>query len=218
MLAGRRGRALRSTMALLCVVVLMAGCGDLGGLSDDLTQAGASGGSSSGDCADVLLLVARGTGEPGTLGFIVGDPLFAALQDQVGERASASPVDYPASADFSGGVRQGAADVVDQLTAQVEECPDQQFALAGYSQGAMVMVQALNDLPDDAAERVAAVVLFGNPVRALGTGDFADRTLDICANGDTICGSAGTGSGTGHLSYTGDVDEAAAFIAEAIGA
>jgi cutinase len=111
----------------------------------------------------------------------------------------------------------GAENVVDELTRQAERCPDQQFALAGYSQGAMVILTSLGDIPPEAADRVAAVVLFGNPLRARGTGDFGNRTMDICATADEIChGGPGNGEGIGHFSYTNDVDRAAQFIAEQI--
>jgi cutinase len=214
--------------ALLCAGLLAAGCGlvDLEGIAAGQQPAdavsatgGASGGPGAGDsggCADVLLLAARGTGEPGTLGVVVGDPLRRALHERVGS-ASAAPVDYPAATITLNGILRGAENVVDELTRQAEACPDQQFALAGYSQGAMVILTSLNDLPPDLADRVAAVVLFGNPLRARGTGEFVDRTMDICATGDEIChGGPGNGTGFGHLSYTSDVDRAAQFIAEHI--
>jgi cutinase len=90
----------------MCIVLFLAGCG-VPGVSDSLTPPDAGSGSGSGTCSDVRLLVARGTGEPGALGFVVGDPLFAALQDQIGEQVSASPVDYPASSITASGIRQG---------------------------------------------------------------------------------------------------------------
>jgi hypothetical protein len=80
-----------------------------------------------------------------------------------------------------------------------------------------VITEALLELSPDVAERVAAAVLFGNPVRAAGTGEFSDRTLDICAAGDAICGGTGNGNGTGHLSYGSDVEDAAAFMVEQLG-
>ena len=209
-------RHLRAVAALLCVALCLAGCG-VPGLSDSLTPPNQGSGAGSGACSDVRLLVARGTGEPGELGFVVGDPLFAALQGQLGAQLSGAPVDYPASSITADGIRQGVEDVTSQLAAQVEDCADQQFALAGYSQGAIVITEALLELSPDAAERVAAVVLFGNPVRAAGTGQFSGRTLDICATGDTICGGAGNGNGTGHLSYGSDVEDAAAFVVEQLG-
>ena len=36
-------------------------------------------------------------------------------------------------------------------------------------------------------------------------------------SGDAICGGAGNGNGTGHLSYGSDVEDAAAFIVEQFG-
>jgi cutinase len=228
-----RPQLLRLT-TLLCAGLLASGCGfvDLGAagaeqqLPDVLNGSGVGDGGddaadadsgddsgAGGDCTDVRLLAARGTGEPGTLGLVVGDPLFQALAEQV-ESVSAAPVDYPSSSVTLTGVQQGADDVVDQLTEQADVCPNQQFALSGYSQGAMVIATSLADIPADVADRVAAIVLFGNPSRAQGTGEFNDRTLDICATGDTVCNGARDGSGVGHLSYGGDVGRAAEFIAE----
>jgi cutinase len=211
--------------ALLCVGLLAAGCGlvDLEAVAADeqaperLSAVAGAVDTSSADCTDVRLLVARGTREPGALGVIVGDPLYLALQERV-DSASAAPVDYPAASITLSGVQEGSEDVIHQLTEQVEACPAQQVVLAGYSQGAMVIVTALEGMPTDLADRVAAVVLFGNPFRARGTGDFADRTIDVCATSDTICNAgAGNGTGFGHLSYTSDVDRAAQFIAEQVG-
>src|SRR5690242_21764159 len=49
-------------------------------------------------CADVNVVVARGTGEPGPLGQVVGDPVFAAMQQVVtNAQLTATAVNYPAS-------------------------------------------------------------------------------------------------------------------------
>ncbi len=62
------------------------------------------------------------------------------------------------------------------------------------------------------------MLLFGNPIRALGTsvaGTYASRTDDFCANGDPVCG-AGTNA-LAHLSYGEDADGAARFAAAHLG-
>lgn len=48
-------------------------------------------------CTDIDVVSARGTFEPGTLGFIVGDPVYSALQKKLtGKSLSSYKVNYPA--------------------------------------------------------------------------------------------------------------------------
>lgn len=48
-------------------------------------------------CSDIDVVAARGTFEPGTLGAIVGDPVYSALQRKLtGKSLSSYKVNYPA--------------------------------------------------------------------------------------------------------------------------
>src|SRR5436190_4347884 len=167
-------------------------------------------------CADIDVVVARGTGEPGTLGIIVGDPVYAALRSRLGGHStSAYPVNYPASL-APGSASQGNQDLVNHVRTAAAGCPAQRFILVGYSQGADVVDNSIGissdgalvggpivaTIPASIAPRVAAVLLFGNPIRAIGrrvTGTYQSRTLDTCAIGDPVCG-AGVDV-LAHLSY-----------------
>jgi cutinase len=180
-------------------------------------------------CSDVDVIVARGTGEPGALGLIVGDPVYAALRSRLTGRALSSyAVNYPASV-TPGSASIGNRDLVNHITSQAAACANQRFILVGYSQGANVVDNSMGISSDGAAvggpivatipgsvePRVAAVLLFGNPIRAIGrsvTGVYRSRTLDLCAIGDPVCG-AGVDV-LAHLSYTGNAPQAAAFAAE----
>ncbi|WP_345435353.1 cutinase family protein [Actinoallomurus vinaceus] len=183
-------------------------------------------------CADVDVVVARGTFEPGTLGLIVGDPVYSAIQQKVTNKTTSSyPVDYPANLDVysnPNSAQKGNADLVDHVTKQAAACPNQRFILVGYSQGANVVDNSIGissdgavvggaivaTIPASIEPRVAAVLLFGNPIRAIGktvTGTYASRTDDVCANGDPVCG-AGTDV-SAHLSYGNDAGAAATFAA-----
>jgi hypothetical protein len=69
----------------------------------------------------------------------------------------------------------GVKDVINRLNSQAKACPDQKFAIVGYSQGAMVIHIALNstNLSPDALKRVVGGATFGDPVqnrRGLGYG------------------------------------------------
>lgn len=185
--------------------------------------------ASAATCSDLDIVAARGTFEPGTLGLIVGDPVFSALQKKItGKTLSSYAVNYPADLSLTSAAT-GNLDVVNHVNAQAAACPNQRFILVGYSQGANVVDNSIGISSDGAvvgspivatipaalAPRVAAVLLFGNPIRALGksvTGTYQSRTIDFCANGDPICQNGGTDV-LAHLGYTSDADAAATFAA-----
>ncbi|MEV0638323.1 cutinase family protein [Streptomyces sp. NPDC050619] len=180
-------------------------------------------------CTDIEVVSARGTLEPGTLGFIVGDPVYSALRQKItGKTLSSYRVDYPANLSLTSAA-QGNRDLVNHVTSQAASCPNQRFILVGYSQGANVVDNSIGissagavvgspivaTLPAGVEPKVAALLLFGNPIRALGksvTGTYQSRTLDICAAGDPLCENGGGDTGA-HLSYRDNADEAATFAA-----
>ncbi|WP_405136888.1 cutinase family protein [Nocardia sp. NBC_01388] len=178
-------------------------------------------------CTDVDVVVARGTGEPGWLGDAVGDPLYGMLQNRLPVSTNAYSVNYPA--DYSFDLGAGSADLVGHLAAQAAACPAQQFILVGYSQGAAVVHAALGtgavswypgrvQLPGDLGDRVAAVLLFGDPMRAIGwnvPGPFMSRTGDWCTGGDPICG-AGVDANA-HVAYGSSFVGAVNFAANHVG-
>ncbi|GAA2490538.1 cutinase family protein [Streptomyces longisporus] len=188
--------------------------------------------ASAATCSDIDVVAARGTFEPGTLGAIVGDPVYSALQKKLtGKNLSSYKVNYPADLSLTSAA-QGNADLVNHVKSQAASCPNQRFVLVGYSQGANVVDNSIGISSDGAVvgspivatipaalePRVAAVLLFGNPIRALGksvTGTYQSRTIDFCAKGDPICENGGTDV-LAHLGYTSDADAAAAFAAAKI--
>lgn len=185
--------------------------------------------ASAATCSDLDVVAARGTFEPGTLGAIVGDPVYSVLQKKLtGKNLTSYKVNYPADLSLTSAA-QGNADLVNHVNSQAAACPNQRFVLVGYSQGANVVDNSIGISSDGAVvgspivatiptalePRVAAVLLFGNPIRALGrsvTGTYQSRTIDFCAKGDPICENGGTDV-LAHLGYTSDADAAAAFAA-----
>jgi cutinase len=185
--------------------------------------------ASAATCSDIDVVAARGTFEPGTLGLIVGDPVYSALQKKLtGKNLSSYAVDYPADLSLTSAA-QGNADLVNHVTAQAAACPGQRFILVGYSQGANVVDNSVGvssagalvgspivaTIPAAVEPRVAAVLQFGNPIRAQGksiTGTYQSRTIDFCATGDPVCQNGGDDV-LAHLGYTSDADAAATFAA-----
>ncbi|NGY64401.1 cutinase family protein [Lentzea sp. NEAU-D13] len=180
-------------------------------------------------CADIDVVSARGTFEPGTLGVIVGDPVFSSVQRKLTGRSTTSyAVNYPANLDLMSATK-GNIDVVNHVTAQARSCPNQRFVLVGYSQGANVIGNAIGvssagaavgapiaaTIPASIEPRVAAVVVFGPPIGAQGrhiTGTYQSRTKEYCVKTDPVCVNGATDV-LSHLSYFLNADDAATFIA-----
>lgn len=197
-------------------------------------------------CPDVEVVFARGTGEPagvGGVGQAFVDSLRSQVGDRsVGVYA----VDYAASGDFSGGpafastVVDGIRNEGNHIETMAAACPGTRMVLGGYSQGAVVTGFTTADavpegvgglavpapLPPEVANHVAAVALFGKPsaqflqsygAPAIVIGPmYQPKTIDECAQGDTICdGTAGGGATLAHALYpvNGMVADAATFVA-----
>jgi cutinase len=168
-------------------------------------------------CADVELVLARGTGEaPGVGG--VGQSYVDALRTQLGTRTlDVYPVNYAASDDFmnreafAASVADGVRDAGNHVQATAVSCPNTRIVLGGYSQGAALAAFVTSDsvpagvpasiapppLPASVADHVAAVTLFGNPSPAFLQqyaapvptigAAYTGKTLQLCAPGDIVC-------------------------------
>jgi len=183
-------------------------------------------------CPDIEVIFARGTGADPGLGF-VGDAFVDALRSRVGGRSVAAyAVNYPAGWDFDTSAPQGAADTTARVQWMADNCPATKLVLGGMSQGAGVIDLVTVDprplghftptpLPAPLADHVAAVAVFGNPLRNVGgggplpalSGTYGPRTIDMCALDDLFC-SRGL-SLPAHFAYVknGMVDQAADFVA-----
>ncbi|MFC9898457.1 cutinase family protein [Nocardia sp. NPDC127579] len=202
-----------------------------------LTTVGAPTAAAAG-CADIHVVAARGTNEPGgawskfKLGTVVGNPVYSAIADTLDVSTNAYRVDYPASFDQPASVQAGNRDLVEHVVAQADACPDQRFVLLGYSQGANVVDNSLGfssegakvggpivaTVPNALEPRIAAVLLFGNPIRELGkeiTGTYAERTFDVCNDNDPVCDPKGTDWNV-HTRYARHATAAAEFVAARI--
>ncbi|MEV6428059.1 cutinase family protein [Nocardia sp. NPDC051463] len=179
-------------------------------------------------CADVDVVVARGTQESGYLGSIVGDPLYGTLRQALPMSASPYRVNYTADLLDPASLSSGTQDLTEHVIQQSVDCPDQRFILVGYSQGAVVVHSVLGTgivttlpgiypLPGDLEWKVVAVLLFGDPLRAIGgsvPGRLSERTVDYCAGGDPVCG--GGFDPTQHSNYGWAMSPAAEFAANQV--
>ena len=199
--------------------------------------------SSADPCPDVEVVFARGSGEPPGVGS-VGGPFVDALRSQIGSRSlGVYPVNYPASTDFADAafpmtVIDGIRDAGTHIESMAANCPKTREVLGGYSQGAAVAGYVTSaavppgvpagavppPMPPDVANHVAAVTLFGTPspqflqqygAPLITIGPlYQPKTLELCADGDTICESVGT-PGLAHALYAvnGMTGQAAGYAA-----
>jgi hypothetical protein len=135
-------------------------------------------------------------------GIIVGDPIYAATKKLIPD-LTGYKVDYPAS--FAKDSKaKGAADVVKHLTEASKACPQQNYVLIGYSQGADVMHQAASQISPDLYQRIVALVMFGDPgnkgpnAKSPMGGSvpkfpalLAEKVKENCAKGDPVCTNSG---------------------------
>jgi cutinase len=135
-------------------------------------------------------------------------------------------VRYPADLLDPGSVSRGTNDLVDHLLDRSAHCPAQRYVVVGYSQGAvvvhgalgtgvMVAMPGIRQLPPMSAPRIAAVLLFGDPLRlnAWSVADmYAGRTRSYCAPGDPIC-QLGATNPDAHVGYRDTIAAAADFAA-----
>lgn len=198
------------------------------------------------ECSNYLVITARGTGEPRKKQLL--GPVARAVAEARPDEVSRVDLNYPADTEVLAGATGGARTLIDTLNVQAAACPEQRFVLLGYSQGALIVGDALGapdtrlvgtkvgELTAEAAERIIAVVLYGNP-RFVGSdptgyGDFAedingllprppeslsaynDRLRDYCVADDFICQSTLEMEESGHVAYyeNGMQEDGAAFI------
>ena len=141
----------------------------------------------AGNCAQVLFVGVRGSGEPAPYG-----PTIADFRDALAPRAGSATVrqaylDYPASAidaidtqtveqaifdptaprnAYFVSVSAGVTALTGLIASQSQACPDQRLLLVGFSQGSEVIVRTLAAHPQ--GPRLLAAVLLGDPVHYPG--------------------------------------------------
>jgi hypothetical protein len=151
--------------------------------------------------------------------------------------------DFSDRIQFAQSVVDGIKDATSHIEATAANCPKTRVVLGGYSQGAAVagfvtsasIPQGVPEeyrsflpqpMPAEVANHVAAVTLFGKPsaqwlqnygapVVVIGP-LYAPKTLNLCADGDTICnGDAGGLPSFAHTTYpaNGMTQQAADFAA-----
>lgn len=144
------------------------------------------------ECLPYLVITARGTGEPHRGQLL--SPVARAIREARPDQVAQVDLDYPADTDVNGGATLGVRQLVATLNLQAKACPEQKFVLLGYSQGAMVIGDALStpdarlvgvkgdELLPEAVAAVSAIVFYGDP-RFVGAEDFNEGSYDETRDG-----------------------------------
>ncbi len=220
---------------------LMASAGVAATVAASLVSSAPVPSASADPCPDTEVVFARGSGEPPGIGGI-GTSFVDALRSQIGSKSlGVYAVNYPASTDFSDSnfpttVIAGIRDASSHIESMAANCPNTREVLGGYSQGAAVAGYVTSaavppgvpagavppPMPPGVADHVAAVTLFGTPsdqfLHQYGAPPivigplYQPKTLELCAQGDGICGSGNDFAA--HVSYglNGMTNQAANFV------
>lgn len=195
-----------------------------------LTGAALAASPATAACSDVQVVFARGSGEAPGLG-ILGRPLVSAVQRQLpGLTVDAYAVDYAANVSQTS-AGPGATDLTDHIRQVAAACPDTEFIVGGYSQGASVTDIAIGIrttlgrgaiIPENLAPRIKAVTVFGNPLRlsrqTINSASplYGPKAIDICATGDPVCGNGANAAAHLRYAFDGSVTRAAQFAANLV--
>ncbi|KAE8420044.1 cutinase-domain-containing protein [Aspergillus pseudocaelatus] len=115
-------------------------------------------------CASYKLIDARGTNEPQGVSTMFYPMIQNILANMTG--GVSLPVEYPAAPNQN--TTSGESFVIDIITEGLYHCPDQKYAMFGYSQGASLMLNVLGQLNSSALDSIKSVILVGNPYRIPG--------------------------------------------------
>ncbi|KAG8170012.1 hypothetical protein KVR01_000757 [Diaporthe batatas] len=172
-------------------------------------------------CPDMAVLFAR------NVGLYTGPSFFTALRNYINGTSTMAVqgVPYPASIGgfLQGGSPLGAGVMAELANKTASACPNTKIVMAGYSQGAQVVHNAMEKVVAmsnttasnniDVASRVSSVVLFGDPRNGTAiAGIDQGRVLSLCNAQDNICAKGGDKITLDHLTYNRDAPQAAMFV------
>ncbi|KAH6686400.1 cutinase [Plectosphaerella plurivora] len=165
-------------------------------------------------CADVTVIFARGTTEPGNVGLVAAPPFLDALATQLGSKTlAAQGVEYPATfAGFNDNGVNGVPSMTSFINQAGTNCPATKIVLSGYSQGALVLRSTADTLPAATMARISSIVTFGDPRNPQPITGGEGKTLIICQESDAVC--SGGFINVAHLTYGANATVAAQFVVE----
>jgi hypothetical protein len=162
-----RPRVRRRLARLAAALAVAAGVVSTGGPVADVADAQVG-------CSDIEIVTARGTWEPQNSAFLLPQVANRIRSGLAGRNVTVYDTVYPAQPSFNTSAPQGVRDLVNHVNQEAQQCPNQRFVLLGYSQGGLVVTDALlppsarayntttPTLSSAATSRIAAVGTYGS--------------------------------------------------------
>jgi hypothetical protein len=162
-----RPRVRRRLARLAAALAVAAGVVSTGGPVADVADAQVG-------CSDIEIVTARGTWEPQNAAFLLPQVANRIRSGLAGRNVSVYDTVYPAQPSFNTSAPQGVTNLVNHVNQEAQQCPNQRFVLLGYSQGGLVVTDALlppsaraysrttPTLSSAATSRIAAVGTYGS--------------------------------------------------------
>jgi len=160
-------------------------------------------------CKPNILIFVKGTLEPGDTGITIGPSLKSNLDSSKWDVRGVS-YDNSFANDYCLGL-PGGINARQALAQAISDCPNARIALSGYSQGAMVVRNALARAPAANVAKVSNVVTFGDPFVGAKIGQYTGPVHVFCMQNDGVCDGQ-INIGLAHLSYGSDVSAAVAIL------
>ncbi|KAH9209030.1 putative cutinase [Leptodontidium sp. 2 PMI_412] len=171
-------------------------------------------------CAQMTIIFARGTTEPGNMGVFAGPQLVQAVQTAMpGTSINVQGVNYTATIQgyLAGGGTDGTTSMTNFVNQALTTCPDTKVVMSGYSQGGQVVHNTAKAMGAATMARINSVVIFGDPQSQTPVTGAENKTLVICHSDDNIC-SNGDLILPAHLTYGFDSPQAGQYVAKMAGA
>lgn len=179
-------RARPAPALAVTALALLAGCS-----TGSAAAPGAARGTTNQDCADLVVIGARGSTQDPDRNHGVGtevrrtvDALVRRLDRRSDLSVRVTPIRYDAAGTttltaYLRHTAAGARQMTARLRSEARACPDSRFALIGFSQGAQVVHGAATRMPASLARRVALVAMIAdprtNPADPITRWSYADR-------------------------------------------
>jgi len=160
-------------------------------------------------CSPNILIFIKGTLEPSDLGITVGPALADGLNSSLWTTVGVN-YDNSFDNDYCLGL-PGNINARQVLANQTAACPNSNIAMAGYSQGAMVVRNAIARAPASDVARITNVVTFGDPFIGANIGQYSGPVHVFCMTDDGVCDGQ-INIGLAHLSYGMDISAAVSIL------
>ncbi|KAF2433125.1 cutinase-domain-containing protein [Tothia fuscella] len=168
-------------------------------------------------CKEIYFLMARGSGEWGTLGLTIGPVICRLLKEEYKDRIGCDGLGPAYTGGLGDNVRpKGTTDEAINEGVRIfnlahTKCPNSLLTFGGFSQGAAVMHNVIPLLSPEVKKQVIAGVLWGDTKNKQTDGKIEgypkEQTLILCTPDDGVCWGR-LDVTAGHLAYLNNGDKA----------